>query len=104
MLSKCFASSRYRHHHLDDHQSRQLSFATGLMLTVHRSMCMNDDDFEMIYEVVVNYFDFENHLNVPISSDDFLFCDDHYFALTFLSSFVIVAECLGIRLRSELLS
>lgn len=102
MLSKCFASSQYRRHHLDDHQSRQLSFATGLMLMVHRSMCMSDDDFGMIYEFVVNYF--ENHLSVQIFSADFLFCDDHYFALTFLSSFVIEAVCLGSHLQSELLS
>jgi hypothetical protein len=95
MLSKCFELFRYRRRHRDDHQSHE----TESMLTVHLLMCMSDGCFAMICDALASGY--ESHL---IASGDFPSSDDHYCALTFLSSFVIVAECLGSRLRIELLS
>jgi hypothetical protein len=81
------------------------------MSTVHRSLNKNDDYFAtttMIYDVPDDWLlaiGFVGHSSGSrISFGDFPFYDDHYFAWIFLSSFVIVAECLGSRLRSELLS
>lgn len=79
------------------------------MSTVRRSLNMNDGCFAtMIYDVLddAEAIGFASHSNdSQISFGDFPFYDDHYFAWTcFLSSFVIEVECLGSRLRSELLS
>lgn len=93
-LSKCFESFPYRRRHRDGHQS----LATEPTLTVHLSMCRSGGCCAMTCDALASGFASRS------ASGDFLFCDDHYFALTFLSSFVIEAECLGSRLRSGLLS
>lgn len=78
------------------------------MSTVHHSSNTSDGYFAtMIYDVPgdAEAIGLVGHSNdSQTSSGDFPFYDDHYFALTFLSSFVIAVECLGSRLRSELLS
>lgn len=84
---------------------------------VRLSLNKNDDYFAtMIYDVlddaeamigfVIEFaIGFVGHSSDSrISFDDFPFYDDHYFAWIFLSSFVIVVECLDSRLRIELLS
>lgn len=77
------------------------------MSTVHRALSKSDDCFLAASGVPVGVAVAElvDRLSDSLAiafSDEFLFCVDHYFLMTFLSSFVILAECLDIRSRISL--